>query len=209
VPVDVPTPGGPARVTLDRSPASRGLVLLGHSAGGGIDAPDLRRVQAALVSAGVAVGLVEQPYRVAGRRAPAPAAALDAAMLAVAAAVRTRAEPMVFGGRSSGARVACRTAVAAGAVGVLALAFPLRPPWRPEATRLPELTGAGVPALVVQGEKDRFGGARQLADDLAADGADTAITLLPISGADHSLSRVFDTDAVVAWVLDRLATQPE
>ena len=203
MPVDVPTPSGPARVTLDRPSGGHGLVLLGHSAGGGIDAPDLRRVHDGLVAAGVAVGLVEQPYRVAGRRAAAPAKALDAAMAAVVDAVRTADEPLVLGGRSSGARVACRTADTAGAVGVLALAFPLHPPWRPDATRLPELTGAGVPALVVQGEKDRFGGARQLADELAAEEETSAITLLPLAGADHSLNRAFDTDPVVDWVLAR------
>lgn len=209
MPVDVLTPSGLARVTIARPAPSRGLVLLGHSAGGGIDAPDLGRVHEALVTTGVAVGLVEQPYRVAGRRSPAPATALDAAMLAVVDAVREADEPLILGGRSSGARVACRTAGAAGARGVLALAFPLHPPWRPEATRLPELTGAGVPALVVQGEKDRFGGAERLAQELPTAGGELGISLLSVTGADHSLTRAFDTSVVVRWVVERLAPQAE
>nr|WP_222132285.1 alpha/beta family hydrolase [Pseudonocardia sp. C8] len=137
---------------------ARGLLLLGHGAGGGIGAPDLLAATTAATAAGFDVGLVEQPYRVAGRRAPAPAGHLDEAWLAVAAAMRKdRDLPLVQGGRSSGARVACRTAAATGATGVLCLAFPLHPPGKPERTRLPELDGAGVPVLVVQGRADRFG----------------------------------------------------
>lgn len=206
---EVETPSGTARVTLHRATDSAGLVLLGHGAGGGIDAPDLRRLDQALTASGVAVGLVEQPYRVAGRRVAARAPALDAAMLAVAEAVRQDGEPLVLGGRSSGARVACRTAAAAGAVGVLALAFPLHPPWKPESSRLPELLGAGVPALVVQGGRDRFGGAETLAAELAGDEAAASVTLLPVPAADHSLDRVFDVDAVVGWVLGRIVDAPD
>ncbi|MEV1291385.1 alpha/beta family hydrolase [Pseudonocardia sp. NPDC049635] len=150
------TPRGPARVTWHRAAAPRGLLLLGHGAGGGIGAPDLVAATGAATVAGFDVGLVEQPYRVAGRRAPAPAGHLDQAWEAVVAAVRGDL-PLLQGGRSSGARVACRTAAATGAVAVLCLAFPLHPPGRPERTRLPELDGAGVPVLVVQGRSDRFG----------------------------------------------------
>lgn len=219
---EIETPHGPARVTLTRpgrsrshgsrgtrqhtGDRSRGLVLLGHSAGGGIDAPDLQAVAGVLIEADVAVGLVEQPYRVAGRRGAARAPTLDTAMLAVVAAVREHDEPLVLGGRSSGARVACRTAGAAGAAGVLALAFPLRPPWRPEATRLPELLGCSSPVLVVQGERDRFGGARQVGEALAtADPIRDDITLLNVAGADHGLKKPLDLEPVREWVLEHLA----
>lgn len=155
-PIDVPTPHGPARVTRHDAAEPRALLLLGHGAGGGITAPDLVAATRVALDTGVSVGLVEQPYRVAGRRAPAPAAQLDAAWLAVVAAQRGNL-PVLVGGRSSGARVACRTATEVGAVGVLCLAFPEHPPGRPEKTRLPELALPTVPILVVQGKGDPFG----------------------------------------------------
>ena len=135
------------------------VLLLGHGAGGGFGAPDLRTATAAALAAGVHVAQVEQPYRVAGRRAPAPAAQLDDAWLAVAAAVRSGLPglPVLVGGRSSGARVACRTASAVSALAVLCLAFPVHPPGRPEKDRLAELAAPTVPVLVVQGERDPFG----------------------------------------------------
>jgi predicted alpha/beta-hydrolase family hydrolase len=158
---EVDTPHGPARLTVHPAlaEAPRGVLLLGHGAGGGFAAPDLRSATAAALALGVHVGHVEQPYRVAGRRAPAPAAQLDAAWLAVVAGVRAAlpGPPLVVGGRSSGARVACRTASAAGASGVLCLAFPVHPPGRPDMDRLPELAAPTVPVLVVQGERDPFG----------------------------------------------------
>ncbi|HXV94265.1 MAG TPA: alpha/beta family hydrolase [Pseudonocardia sp.] len=156
---EVPTPHGPARVVVEPAGAPRGVVLLGHGAGGGTGAPDLRAAARAAHGAGLHVVLVEQPYRVAGRRAPAPARQLDAAWLAVGAHVRRELPglPLVFGGRSSGARVACRTATAGGATGVLCLAFPVHPPGRPEKHRLDELAEPRVPVLVVQGERDPFG----------------------------------------------------
>ena len=127
-------------------------------------APDLVAVADAAIGAQVSVGLVEQPYRVAGRRAPAPARQLDAAWTAVVERLRGKelaGLPLVVGGRSLGARVACRTAEATGAIGVLCLAFPLRPPSRaggePAPSRLSELDAVRVPTLVVQGESDRFG----------------------------------------------------
>ena len=155
--VRVNTPHGPARITVHhgRGPAA---LLLGHGAGGGIGAPDLSAATRVARAAGLHVVLVEQPYRVAGRRAPAPAAQLDAAWLAVVAHVRAElGGPLVFGGRSSGARVACRTATAGAAAGVLCLAFPVHPPGRPEKDRLAELAAPAVPVLVVQGERDPFG----------------------------------------------------
>jgi predicted alpha/beta-hydrolase family hydrolase len=156
---EVATPHGPARLTEHPVPDPVAVLLLGHGAGGGVGAPDLLAATAAATAAAVAVVLVEQPYRVAERRAPAPAAQLDAASLAVVADVRAACPglPLLFGGRSSGARVACRTAGAGGASGVLCLAFPVHPPGRPEKHRLAELAAPTVPVLVVQGERDPFG----------------------------------------------------
>lgn len=163
-PFAVDTPHGPARVHLHRVRGARAALVLGHGAGGGVGAPDLVRATAVAVDRGVTVALVEQPYRVAGRRSAAPAPQLDAAWVAVVRALRARrlrGLPLVVGGRSSGARVACRTAVELGAAGVLCLAFPLQPPARSSGTvppsRQDELDGAGVPVLVVQGEGDQFG----------------------------------------------------
>jgi uncharacterized protein len=137
--------------------------VLGHGAAGGIDAPDLQAATHVAELEGYAVALVEQPYRVAGRKSPAGAPQLDAAWIAVLEHVRA-AElaglPLVVGGRSLGARVACRTAEATGAVAVLCLAFPLEPPQRagkPPKSRLGELDAVTLPTLVVQGERDRFG----------------------------------------------------
>jgi predicted alpha/beta-hydrolase family hydrolase len=129
-----------------------------------VSAPDLAAVSDRAFSAGLSIALVEQPYRVAGRRSPAPAAQLDLAWTTVVAALVAgdlHGLPLVVGGRSSGARVACRTADETAAVGVLCLAFPFQPPRRSGATgsvsRLPELTAVRVPTLVVQGVNDRFG----------------------------------------------------
>ena len=133
-----------------------GALVLGHGAGGGVESPDLMGAAEAASAAGLTVALVEQPYRVAGRRSPAPAAQLDAAWISV---VRQLAfdVPLIAGGRSSGARVACRTSAELGAAAVLCLAFPLHPPGRPEKSRLAELDAVTVPTLVVQGERDPFG----------------------------------------------------
>jgi uncharacterized protein len=157
---EVATPYGPARLSEHRAEGpARAVLLLGHGAGGGVGAPDLLAATRAAQRVGVDVVLVEQPYRVAGRRAPAPAGQLDAAWLAVVEHV-VAARPgraLVFGGRSSGARVACRTAAAGGARAVLCLAFPVHPPAKPQMHRRAELDGVAVPVLVVQGERDPFG----------------------------------------------------
>ena len=153
---EIDTPHGPARAHVSAVDAPRALLVLGHGAGGGVTAPDLVTAAEEAVKAQVSVALVEQPYRVAGRKSPAPAHQLDAAWLAVVDALRGEA-PVLCGGRSSGARVACRTATDAAAVGVLCLAFPLHPPGRPEKTRLGELEAVEVPVLIVQGESDPFG----------------------------------------------------
>jgi predicted alpha/beta-hydrolase family hydrolase len=155
----VDSPAGQAEVTLDRPPGPVGVLVLGHGASGGIDAVDLVAVRDAAVAAGFAVARVTQPYRLVGRRAPAPAAQLDAALVAVVRAVRRRVGarlPLVVGGRSSGARVAARTAAVVRAAGVLALAFPLHPPGSPEKSRAGELD-ASMPTLVLNGDADPFG----------------------------------------------------
>lgn len=161
--LELATPHGTARAHLDLVEAPRALLMLGHGAGGGVEAPDLLAVRAAARAASLAVARVEQPYRVAGRRSAAPAHQLDAAWRAVAEQLREGQPaglPLIAGGRSSGARVACRTAVHAGAAAVLCLAFPLHPPRRAGGelkTRQPELDAVPVPLLVIQGERDRFG----------------------------------------------------
>lgn len=157
--IEIETAFGPARAELHCAEEGAAMLLLGHGAGGGIDAADLVAVARAARTAGVHVALVEQPYRVAGRRAPAPARQLDSAWLSVAEDLGARFDdlPLVFGGRSSGARVACRTASAGQASAVLCLAFPEHPPGKPEKSRQDELDAVEVPTLVIQGERDPFG----------------------------------------------------
>jgi hypothetical protein len=194
----IPTPYGPARAELHYCPQGSAALLLGHGAGGAPSAPDLVAVTRAATAAGVHVGLVEQPYRVAGRRAPAPAHQLDEAWLTVVRALTGGVFadlPLVFGGRSSGARVACRTAVAGGAVAVLCLAFPVHPPGRPEKSRLDELDAVDVPVLVVQGDRDPFGRPEPAAG--------REVVLLP---GDHSLKAdpAAVGRAVAEWLQRRL-----
>jgi len=199
--VQIETPSGPARAQLHPVDGPRGAIVLGHGAGGGIEAPDLVAATGAANSAGFTVVLVEQPYRVAGRRSPAPAKRLDEAW--VAAIDHLRADQLeglslIAGGRSLGARVACRTIEATGAVAVLCLAFPLVPPRRgdkPPQSRLPELEALTVPVLVVQGESDRFG--------MPPEGPDRRV--VKVAG-DHGLKA--DTEAVGEAVADWLATLP-
>jgi predicted alpha/beta-hydrolase family hydrolase len=161
--VQIETPHGPARAHVHRVKEPKAALVLGHGAGGGVAAPDLVAVTTAANAAGFCVALVEQPYRVAGRRSQAPAAQLDAAWIAVVerlAARELKGLPLVTGGRSAGARVACRTAAETGATGVLCLAFPLRPPRKtgpPPPSRLDELDAVKVPVLVIQGRSDPFG----------------------------------------------------
>jgi uncharacterized protein len=175
MPETLPTPVGDARITWHRAAGAHTVLALGHGAGGGIEARDLAALAGALPSQGVTVALVEQPWRVAGKKvAPAPKT-LDVAWRALWPALAAPGLPVVAGGRSAGARVACRTAAELGAEAVLALSFPLHPPARrppppsnealrapdttgkPEKSRADELLGAGVPVLVVQGGRDPFG----------------------------------------------------
>jgi predicted alpha/beta-hydrolase family hydrolase len=160
--LEVETPHGTARAHLHRVSDAKSALVLGHGAGGGVESRDLVTARDAALAEGMTVALVEQPYRVAGRRSPAPAKQLDAAWIAVVEHLRggpLAGLPLVVGGRSLGARVACRTAEATEAIGVLCLAFPLVPPRRtkPASSRLPELDAVRVPTLVVQGESDPFG----------------------------------------------------
>ena len=162
--IEIDTPHGPARAHLHAAADARAGLVLGHGAGGGVGAPDLVAATEAALAENVSVALVEQPYRVAGRRSPAPAHQLDTAWTAVLehlGAAGLGGLPMVAGGRSAGARVACRTAEATGAIAVLCLAFPLQPPARagkaPGPSRVDELDQVAVPMLVVQGARDRFG----------------------------------------------------
>jgi uncharacterized protein len=144
-----------ATVDLEVPRRAVSLLVLGHGAGGDVTAPDLSAVRAAALSARVGVALVTQPYRVLGRRTPPPAPRLDEAWVAACAGLPGRL-PRVVGGRSSGARVACRTAGTVGASGIVALAFPLHPPGKPERSRAGELV-TGLPTLVVNGDRDPFG----------------------------------------------------
>jgi uncharacterized protein len=181
--IDVPTAQGAARVELRRPRSSRALVVLTHGAGGTPDTRDVGAAAEAAFALDAAVALVTQPYRVAGRRTPPAARPQDAAWGEVIEALRRRrglgAVPLILGGRSNGARVACRTAPDCGAAAVLALAFPLHPPGRPDKTRLGELETAGVPVLVLQGDRDPFG--------LPPAGPKRRVVVLP--GDGHGLTR--------------------
>jgi predicted alpha/beta-hydrolase family hydrolase len=197
--LEIDTPFGTANAHLNSADDPRGALVLGHGAGGGVQAKDLVTAAGVAHSVGLSVALVEQPYRVAGRRSPAPAHQLDAAWTAVIEhllAGELRSLSLVVGGRSSGARVACRTAGAVGAIGVLCLAFPLQPPRRSGATpaqsRLPELDAVTVPTLVVQGMRDPFG----------IPSATERRTVVQVAG-DHGLRTDLDSvgEAIRAWLL--------
>jgi predicted alpha/beta-hydrolase family hydrolase len=192
--IELDTPHGPARVHLHPVGEPRAALVLGHGAGGGVAARDLVAATEAANDAGVSVALVEMPYRVAGRRSSPRAPVLDADWTAVVEQLATgplAGLPLVAGGRSSGARVACRTATATGAIAVLCLAFPLVTP--SGASRQEELDGAGVPVLVVQGTSDRFG--------MPEPAAARAVVALK---GDHGLKS--DIPGVVAAVGDWLET---
>jgi predicted alpha/beta-hydrolase family hydrolase len=200
---EIATPLGPARARTTDGGA-RGTLVLGHGAGGGVESADLVEVTSEAAAAGWRVIRVEQPWRVAGRRiAPAPAR-LDEGWRAVLDALRADGlltGPLVLGGRSAGARVACRSAGEQQAAGVLALAFPLHPPGRPEKSRAAELTAVPVPIVVVQGERDAFGKPEDVAAVLAGR---TGASVYAVPG-DHALSR--DVDVVAAAALSWLGDQ--
>jgi predicted alpha/beta-hydrolase family hydrolase len=190
------TPVGAARAHLHPVDGAAAALVLGHGAGGGVESPDLVAAKDAALAAGLSVVLVEQPYRVAGRRSPAPANQLDTAWTNVLEQLREgdlAALPVISGGRSAGARVACRTAAEVGAIAVLCLAFPVHPPGRgddPTKSRLSELDAVTVPTLVVQGERDPFG--------IPPAGPNRSVVLVP---GTHSLR---STAAIGAAVTDWL-----
>jgi predicted alpha/beta-hydrolase family hydrolase len=197
--IEVETPAGLARVHRHAAEKPRGALVLGHGAGGGVEAPDLVAATEAALGERFSVALVEQPYRVLGRRSPAPAKRLDEAWIAVLerlAGDELADMPLIVGGRSLGARVACRTVEITGAAAVLCLAFPLIPPRRgdkPPQSRLPELDAVPLPVLVVQGASDRFG--------MPPEGPKRKV--VEVAG-DHGLKA--DTaavgDAVAAWLAE-------
>ena len=199
--MDIATPQGPAEVTLDAPADPAFLLVMTHGSNGGVDAPDLLAVREEALRLGGAVARVLQPFRRAGRRAPGSAARQDEAWLTVIAALRERFRdvPLVQCGRSNGARVACRTALKAEARGVIALAFPLHPPGRPERSRADELRAAGVEVVVVNGDRDPFG---------VPDPADaTFVQVLP--GERHDLAkRPAAVGAVVGEWLRRWSAGP-
>ena len=195
--VDVETPHGPGRVHLQVVDGARAALVLGHGAGGGVESKDLAVATEVALDEGVSVALFEQPYKVAGRRSPAPAPRLDAAWTAAIESLRAgdlSGLPLIAGGRSLGARVACRTAEDVGAIAVLCLAFPVHAPGRggdPKASRIDELDGVQVPTLVVQGDRDPFG--------MPPPGRNrTVVTVL----GDHGLKADLDSvaEAIRTWL---------
>ncbi|MGW6022619.1 alpha/beta hydrolase family protein [Streptomyces sp. NPDC055099] len=201
----VRTDAGEARITWHPAPKSkaRHVLALSHGAGGGIEARDLRAIADALPAHGVTVALVEQPWRVAGKKlAPAPKT-LDVGWRGLWPALAKPGLPVIAGGRSAGARVACRTATELGAAAVLALSFPLHPPGKPEKSRADELLGAGVPTLVVQGGNDPFGkpaefpeGTYELVEVPCGDHGFAVPKRADISEAE-AMTRI--TDGVIRW----------
>ncbi|MGW4196735.1 alpha/beta hydrolase family protein [Streptomyces sp. NPDC005004] len=176
----VETDIGTARLTWHRAEDARFVLAVSHGAGGGVEARDLQALARVLPEHGVTVALVEQPWRVAGKKvAPAPKT-LDAGWREVWPAVAGMELPVIAGGRSAGARVACRTAAELGARAVLALSFPLHPPGKPEKSRADELLGTGVPTLVVQGGNDPFGRPEEFPEG--------GYQLVEVPGADHGLA---------------------
>ncbi len=196
----VGTPQGEARIRWYHAGDARAVLALGHGAGGGVETADLAMLAATLPERSVTVALVEQPWRVAGKRlAPAPRT-LDAAWTALWPALARPGPPVVAGGRSAGARVACRTARTLGARAVLALSFPLHPPGRPERSRVDELREAGVPVLVVQGGRDTFGTPAEFP---------RGTELIEVPHGDHSFvipkKAGTTTEAVLAEVVEPVA----
>jgi predicted alpha/beta-hydrolase family hydrolase len=195
--IEVDTAYGPGRLVIEAAAVPRGTLLLSHGAGNGIDTHDLAALAATLPAAGITVARFEQPWRVAGRKVATPPATLDVGLTAAAGLLDTGGL-LVVGGRSAGARSAARTARALGAAGLLALAFPLHPPGRPEKSRLDELTGAGVATLILQGERDPMGRPEEFPDQ--------EWELVVVPGADHGL-KVAKSSTLGAEGVARLLTE--
>ncbi|MEU9030859.1 alpha/beta family hydrolase [Streptomyces sp. NPDC048383] len=211
----VDTPAGEARITWHPARGARLVLAVSHGAGGGIEARDLQALAAALPPLGVSVALVEQPWRVAGKKVAAAPKVLDEGWRGLWPALARPGLPVVAGGRSAGARVACRTAAELDAAGVLALAFPLHPPGRPEKSRAAELLGADRPVLVVQGGRDPFGRPEEFPEPAGQD----PYELVGVPYGDHGFAvpkkagptpeetLAVITAAVAAW-LGRLSARP-
>ncbi|MET0844082.1 MAG: alpha/beta family hydrolase [Mycetocola sp.] len=202
--IDAPTSLGAGRLTVSPATDQRAVLWLGHGAGGGIGALDLVALATALPAVGITVARYEQPWRVAGKKVASRPAALDVAWRETAPLVAGLAEglPIVAGGRSAGARVACRTATELEVAGVVCLAFPLHPPGKPDVSRLDELLQPTVPVLVLQGDRDTFGTAAVVASDTA--GHDN-IRVVEVAGADHGL-KVLKASALTASDVAALVT---
>jgi predicted alpha/beta-hydrolase family hydrolase len=199
----VPTPHGDARLWRDRSRHPVATLLLGHGAGGGVDARDLEALAAELPRNGVSVVRVEQPWRVAGRRVAPRPQVLDECFVAAANRMRVRT-PLVVGGRSAGARSAARTARELGASGCLALSFPLHPPGKPEKSRLGELVAVQVPTLVVQGERDPFGRPEEFPPDrelAVVPGGDHGFAVLRRGAVTAEEAMAIIVEAVLEWIV--------
>ncbi|MCE3035138.1 alpha/beta family hydrolase [Streptomyces sp. CMSTAAHL-2] len=199
----VETDAGTARITWHRAAEPRAVLALSHGAGGGIEARDLRAIAGVLPGHGVSVALVEQPWRVAGKKvAPAPKT-LDTGWRGIWPALAGMELPVISGGRSAGARVACRTARELGARAVLALSFPLHPPGRPEKSRADELLGTGVPTLVVQGGNDPFGGPAEFPEGdfriIEVPYGDHGFAIPKRAGISQERALEVITDGVVEW----------
>jgi predicted alpha/beta-hydrolase family hydrolase len=196
--LEIITPGGPALAELDDAAAPAFLAVLTHGAGGGVATKDLLAVRASALALGGAVARVLQPYQLRGARAPGSAGRQDTAWLEIISALRGEYPglPLIQGGRSNGARLACRTAQPAGARGVIALAFPLHPPGRPERSRLAELDAAGTDVLVINGSRDPFG----------IPGPAGARRVVTLPGETHTLAGSADvmTGAVTSWLRELL-----
>ncbi|MEU5045778.1 alpha/beta hydrolase family protein [Streptomyces griseorubiginosus] len=197
------TDAGDARITWHRASRARLVLAVSHGAGGGIEARDLQALAATLPRHGVTVALVEQPWRVAGKKlAPAPKT-LDVGWRGLWPALAKPGLPVISGGRSAGARVACRTAVELGAAAVLALSFPLHPPGKPEKSRAGELLGSGVPTLVVQGGNDPFGKPEEFPDGsfelVEVPYGDHGFAVPKRAGLTQEEAVTVITDAVVTW----------
>jgi uncharacterized protein len=206
VETQIETSAGPALVTAAGPSASPAfLLVLTHGSGGTPDTPDVLAARDAGLALGAVTAMVTQPYVVRGARAPGSASKQDTAWTEVVAALAARYPglPVIQGGRSNGARVVCRTARAAGARGVIALAFPLHPPGHPERSRSDELAGAGTEGtevLVINGARDPFG--------IPEGGGQTRVVVLP--GEVHALSKHPGAvgDAVSEWLREVFGAKP-
>lgn len=204
----ISTEVGPARLYADRAKYPVAALALGHGAGRGVDSPDLVALATALPKSGITVFRIEQPWVVAGKKVAPRPEILDIGTTAGLNAIRVRT-PLVVGGRSAGARSACRLARTMGAVGCVALSFPLHPPGRPQQSRLPELRGVGLPTLVVQGERDAFGTPHEFpgsTDLVTIPAADHGFAVPARAALDREQTLALVVQAVLAWVLARIAS---